>query len=145
MSTLVRVYQFRDRKGIYCYDISVTQCYTLTALVHAPLTLKLLSEKLYLDKSTASRVVDSLERERYVRRISDPDDARTKILKVTEKGRKLHQQIEQDLVQEMKKLINPLDSEVRQATARLISRLARSASNRFINSTKNTHTDFTYS
>jgi len=32
LSDLVRVYQFRDRDRICCYDVSVTQCYALEAL-----------------------------------------------------------------------------------------------------------------
>ena len=67
LSDLVRVYQFRDRDRICCYDISVTQCYALEALAHAgPRTLNELAAELYLDKSTASRVVTTLERKGYV-------------------------------------------------------------------------------
>ncbi len=40
LSELVRVYQFRDRKRICYYDISVTQCYAISALVgHDSMTL----------------------------------------------------------------------------------------------------------
>ena len=35
IADLVRVYQFRDRDRICCYDISVTQCYALETLVNA--------------------------------------------------------------------------------------------------------------
>jgi len=30
---LVRIYQFRDRKSICYYNVSVTQCYALSAIV----------------------------------------------------------------------------------------------------------------
>ena len=33
LSELVRVYQFRDRDTICCYDVSVTQCYAIEALL----------------------------------------------------------------------------------------------------------------
>ena len=69
LSDLVRVYQFRDRDRICCYDISVSQCYALEALVRrGGMTLNDLAAQLYLDKSTASRVVDALERKGYVAR-----------------------------------------------------------------------------
>ena len=29
LNQLVRVYQFRDRDRICCYDVSVTQCYAI--------------------------------------------------------------------------------------------------------------------
>ena len=58
VSELVRVYQFRDRDRICCHDISVTQCYALETLVeHGPMRLSALAERLFLDKSTTSRVV----------------------------------------------------------------------------------------
>ena len=61
----MRVYQFRDRDRICCFDVSVSQCYALEGLVRrGGLTLNELAAHLYLDKSTASRVVDALERKR---------------------------------------------------------------------------------
>src|SRR3954453_4554187 len=77
LSELVRVYQFRDRDRICCYDVSVTQCYALEALVRrGGMTLNDLAAQLYLDKSTASRVVDALERKEYVTRLPHPEDRR---------------------------------------------------------------------
>jgi DNA-binding MarR family transcriptional regulator len=132
LSQLVRVYQFRDRKRICYYDISVTQCYAVSALVRlGAMTLNELAAELYLDKSTASRVVDPLERKGYVRRSVDPNDARALSLKVTKKGQGLHYQIEQDLLVEMKRLVAEIDPDVRQATAHLIARLAKAATARF--------------
>lgn len=73
LSDLVRVYQFRDRNRICYYDVSVTQCYAISAIIaHGAMTLTELAVKLYLDKSTASRVVDSLEQKGYVTRWSIP-------------------------------------------------------------------------
>ncbi|NIM99962.1 MAG: MarR family transcriptional regulator [candidate division Zixibacteria bacterium] len=132
LSELVRVYQFRDRQRICYYDISVTQCYAISALVRkGSMTLNKLAAELYLDKSTASRVVDSLETKGYVRRSTDPKDGRALSLETTAKGRKLHSQIEGDLVAEMKKLAADIDPHIRLATARLIARLARAAAHRF--------------
>ena len=63
VSDLVRVYQFRDRDRICCHDISVTQCYALEAVAeHGPLRLGALAERMFLDKSTTSRVVATLVR-----------------------------------------------------------------------------------
>src|SRR5215471_11457095 len=69
LSELVRVYQFRDRDTICCYDVSVTQCYAIEALLRrGPSGLNDLAAELYLDKSTTSRVVSTLERKGYVTR-----------------------------------------------------------------------------
>jgi MarR family 2-MHQ and catechol resistance regulon transcriptional repressor len=132
LSELVRVYQFRDRTRICYYDLSVTQCYAVGALVaRGPMTLNGLAAELYLDKSTASRVVDTLEGKGYVRRNTDPGDGRALRLEVTPKGRKLHARIENDLVEEMRRLLTGFDPDVRQATTRLVARLAKVARARF--------------
>jgi len=129
---LVRVYQFRDRTRICYYDLSVTQCHAVGALVaHGPIPLNGLAAELYLDKSTASRVVDSLESKGYVRRSTDPSDGRALRLEVTRKGREIHSRIENDLVEEMKILLSEIDPDVRQATTRLVARLAKTAKKRF--------------
>jgi MarR family transcriptional regulator, 2-MHQ and catechol-resistance regulon repressor len=131
LSELVRVYQFRDRDRICCHDISVTQCYALEALLRrGPSGLKELAGDLYLDKSTASRVVAALERKRYVSRRTHPDDARAVVLAVTPAGRRLYDRIRADLVGETRRLVEDFEPEVREAAARLILRLARAAAAR---------------
>src|ERR1044071_10417005 len=70
LEDLLRVYQFRDRDRICCFDVSVSQCYALEGLVRrGGMTLNDLAAFLYIDKSTASRVVDALERKGYVARL----------------------------------------------------------------------------
>ena len=131
LSELVRVYQFRDRDRICCHDVSVTQCYAIDALVRRrPSTLNDLARELYLDKSTASRVVATLVRKRYVARAVHPDDGRALVLTVTAAGRRLHDRIRRDLVGETGHLLEEFEPEVREAAARLILRLARAAAAR---------------
>lgn len=128
IAELVRVYQFRDRDRICCYDVSVTQCYALEALARrGALTLNELAAQLYLDKSTASRVVDALERKGYVARRPHPHDGRALQLEPTAAGQALHTQIEADILAEERRLLAPFAPEVRQAMVRLLGRLARAA------------------
>jgi DNA-binding MarR family transcriptional regulator len=132
LNNLIRVYQFRDRKRICCFDVSVTQCYALRELVRkGPLALSQLASELYLHGSTASRVVDSLEKKGYVTRAQDPEDGRAIKLGVTKTGRGLYGEIEEDLLREQRVLLAEFEPEIRQATARLIARLAREAATRF--------------
>jgi MarR family transcriptional regulator, 2-MHQ and catechol-resistance regulon repressor len=128
LSELVRVYQFRDRDRICCHDISVTQCYALEALIRrGPCGLNELAADLYLDKSTASRVVGTLERKGYLQRASHPEDGRAVVLTVTTAGRRLCERIRKDLVAEAKGLLQDIEPQVRKGTARLLLRLARAA------------------
>jgi MarR family transcriptional regulator, 2-MHQ and catechol-resistance regulon repressor len=131
LSELVRVYQFRDRDRICCHDISVTQCYALEALIRrGPSGLNDLAAELYLDKSTASRVVATLERKKYVTRERHPDDGRAVVLSASPAGRRLYERIRTDLVTETRQLLEDFEPEVRKGAARLILRLARAAAER---------------
>lgn len=126
---LKRVYQFRDRDRICCHDISVTQSWALEALIRqGALTLNELAGELYLEKSTASRVVDALERKGYVRRSRHPDDGRAVALTVTAAGRRLYSRIEADLLHHERRLLAEFDPEVRRSMVQLIGRLAEVAS-----------------
>jgi MarR family 2-MHQ and catechol resistance regulon transcriptional repressor len=131
LSDLVRVYQFRDRDTICCHDISVTQCYALEALVDSgPRTLNELAARLFLDKSTASRVVGTLERKGYITRQTHPQDRRAILIDVTKAGRKLCGTIQGELIDETRKLLDDFEPAVREAAPRLLASLARAAERR---------------
>ena len=131
LEDLLRVYQFRDRDRICCFDVSVSQCYALEALVRrGGMTLNELAGFLYLDKSTASRVVDALERKGYVARSAHPEDRRSVLLEATPAGRTLEGTIRESILVEERQLLADFDPEVRQAMTRLIARLARAAAGR---------------
>ena len=124
LTEFIRVYQFRDRDRICCHDVSVTQCYALDALVrHELMTLNDLAAALSLDKSTASRVVATLERKGYVARATHPRDRRAVLLTATAAGRRLVDRIVGDLVDEKKRLLAEFPEDVRESAAELIQRL----------------------
>jgi DNA-binding MarR family transcriptional regulator len=103
----------------------------LEALVRrGALTLNELAAHLYLDKSTASRVVDALERKGYVARRPHPQDGRALQLAPTPAGRALHGRIETDILEEERRLLAGFPPDVRQAMARLLGGLARAAAGR---------------
>lgn len=132
VADLVRVYQFRDRDRICCHDISVTQCHALETLVeHGPLRLSALAERLFLDKSTTSRVVAALVKKGYVEHGSDAQDGRAIALSATRRGRSLCTRITDDLVAQQKQLLQDLDPEVRMGVVRVLRRLAQAADARF--------------
>jgi len=132
VAELVRVYQFRDRDRICCHDISVTQCYALETLVeHAPMRLGALAERLFLDKSTTSRVVGTLVKKGYVEQRADAADGRATALHVTATGRRLYNRITGDLIEQQKQLLQDLDPDVRDGVVKVIRGLAQAADTRF--------------
>lgn len=132
LADLVRAYQFRDRDRICCHDISVTQCYALEALKRdGPMRLNDLAERLFLDKSTSSRVLGALVRKGYAERLMDLTDGRAISVRITLKGQRLYNLIHHDLVQQQARMIADLAPDVRRAAIEVISRLARAAENMF--------------
>lgn len=132
VADLVRVYQFRDRDRICCHDISVTQCYALETLVeHGPMRLNALADRLFLDKSTTSRVVATLVKKGYVVQGADAHDGRATALNATKKGRSLCARITDDLVDQQKQLLQDLDPDVRSGVVQVLRRLAQAADARF--------------
>jgi MarR family transcriptional regulator, 2-MHQ and catechol-resistance regulon repressor len=132
VADLIRVYQFRDRDRICCHNVSVTQCHALEALIeHGPLRLGELSERLWLDKSTTSRVVRTLVKKGYVQQQADAADGRATTLSATAAGRRLCGRITADLTAQQKELLADFDPDVRAGVIDVIRRLARAADSRF--------------
>jgi MarR family 2-MHQ and catechol resistance regulon transcriptional repressor len=126
LNQLVRVYQFRDRDRICCYDVSVTQCYAVETLVkRGALRLQVLAEEMFLDKSTASRVIDTLERKGYVSRVEDDEDRRAVRIQATDSGRELYEKIRADLIAEERAMIENLSAEARQGALSLLRQITR--------------------
>lgn len=128
LNRLVRHYQFRDRDRICCHGISVSQCYALESLAtDGPLRLSGLAERLMLENSTASRVVDSLVRKELATRVEDPEDRRAVRIALTEEGRALHARIHEDLVAEEEARIMDLTPAERRGAIKLLERLTSTA------------------
>jgi DNA-binding MarR family transcriptional regulator len=123
---LLRVIQFRDRDRACCYDVSVSQCYALERVVDSGgLTVNDLAGALYLDKSTASRIANSLVDKGYLGRARDPDDGRVVRLVATPAGTALCRRIGAETADEYAELLADFGPEVRGALVQLIGRLGR--------------------
>jgi DNA-binding MarR family transcriptional regulator len=127
LEDLLRVVQFRDRDRACCYDVSVSQCYALERVVHGGgLTVNELAASLYLDKSTASRIAQSLVDKGYVARARDPEDGRVVRLVPTPAGTVLCHRILADIREEYAEMLAEFGPEVRAGIIRLVGRLGRS-------------------
>lgn len=132
LDRLVRAYQFRDRQRACYRGLSINECYALSAVIRDKgLTQGGLAAELVLDKSTTSRLVDALESRGYLTREPDPCDGRAYRLRTTEKGRRLHAKIQQDLLRRQRHLIEDLPATARRAAVLVLSRLADDAAERF--------------
>ncbi len=131
LTDLIRVYQFRDRDAVCCYDVSTGQCHGLERRAHqGPMTLNEFAASLYLEKSSASRLADGLERKGYITRKPRSDDARYLQLELTNRGRTLHDRIERDLIEERAEVLADLTTGERKLVIESIARLCGAASAR---------------
>jgi DNA-binding MarR family transcriptional regulator len=127
LEDLLRVVQFRDRDRACCYDVSVSQCYALERVVAAGgLAVNDLAASLYLDKSTASRIANSLVDKGYLARARDPEDGRVVRLVPTPGGAALCQRILADIAEEYAEMLADYSPEVRAGIIRLVGGLGRS-------------------
>jgi MarR family 2-MHQ and catechol resistance regulon transcriptional repressor len=121
---LIRAYQFRDRNEICCHGVSVSQCYALEALHRkGPLTMGRLSDYLYLDVSTVTRVVDQLKAEGYVERVQDPDDRRVVRAEITRGGRAVVRKIRGSLAADYRNVIESIPADSRDAVVGAVEQL----------------------
>ena len=128
LTDLFRVYQFRDRDAICCYDISTAQSHGLERLaVGGPMTLNEFAASLFLEKSSASRLADGLERKGYLKRKARADDGRYVQLELTKRGRMLNESIERDLIEERAQVLADLTPEERAVVIESIARLSGAA------------------
>ncbi len=121
---LVRGYQFRDRGEICCFGLSVSQCYTLDALIqHGPMSMGELAGRLYLEISTMTRVVDQLVAEELAARVADAADRRVCRVQISAKGTALITQIRDELLKEYEAVLRNVPSESREAVIDAMSSL----------------------
>src|SRR5438067_2142261 len=76
-SNLVRYYQYRDRDRQCCGGLSVTEWHALdTAVSRGELSIGELGQVLRMDKSSASRLAATLEKQALLERRPDPSNHR---------------------------------------------------------------------
>ena len=91
------------------------------------MTLNEFAASLFLEKSSASRLADGLERKGYLKRKPRADDARYVQLELTKRGRTLHDRIERDLIKERALVLADLSAEERTLVIESIARLSGAA------------------
>lgn len=84
----------RQNNSSCCCGVTLSQCHALMELSKSDqISLNQLSEKLSVDKSAASRTVESLVNKNLVQRNIPRENRRTTQLKLTESGNQVCQQI----------------------------------------------------
>lgn len=86
---MVRNFQRLERDHIKSLGFTTTQCYCLLELhKNGALTMQELSDKMKLNSSTMTRIVDKLVRDKFIKRFRGEHDRRIVMVELTEEGSK---------------------------------------------------------
>ena len=87
------------------------------------LNQKQLTEQLHINPSSVSEMVDKLEADRYVERIVNPEDKRSTLITLTEKGKARAYEVKDEYLQQCSKLFSALSEEEKTELLRLLNKL----------------------
>ncbi len=97
---------------ICCCGVTLAQCHTLMELDKEDnITLKDLSEKLFLDKSTLSRTIEGLVNQGLVERETPKSNRRTIMIRLTKQGISVCKKINSDNDKYYQDVLNSLSEE----------------------------------
>jgi DNA-binding MarR family transcriptional regulator len=125
---LTRLLQLRDRARVSAAGITVAGGHALEVLAErGPLSLTALSAALFVDRSTACRIVGLLEDRGWVRREADPGDGRAIRVDLTAPGRALEAALREAAVRETGEALDGLDPAARGEALAFLRRFIRSS------------------
>jgi DNA-binding MarR family transcriptional regulator len=128
LRTLIRLQEHRDRQRAASFGLSAAGADALDALAHlGPISLNRLAAELFVDKSTACRVVALLEERGWLLRTTDPEDGRALQLHLTPDGRALQVELQADAAWETQAVWMALPEPDREVLAALLDTWARTA------------------
>lgn len=106
---LVRVMQIFERDQIKPFGFTTSQCYVLLELKKFNnLTMNELSERMNLNTSTMTRIINNLVRDGYIQRLKDEGDRRIVIVKLTEEGIIEAKSLEKSIMDYYRKIVSNL-------------------------------------
>jgi DNA-binding MarR family transcriptional regulator len=125
---LTRLQQLRDRARVRAAGITVAGGHALEVLAErGPVSLTALSAALYVDRSTACRIVGLLEDHGYVARRPDARDGRAIRVELTAGGRALEAGLRGEAVREAAEDLAGFGPEARGEALRFLRRLTRAS------------------
>lgn len=123
---LQRAHALRDRVRVSARGLTVSGAHALEVLAErGALSLNALAAELFVDKSTACRIVGLLEDHGHVARLADPRDGRAIRVELTPAGRALEAHLRHDAVRETEAALAGLAAGEREGALDFLRRLSR--------------------
>jgi putative acetyltransferase len=93
---LMKKFRIINREQQYCHNVTLSQGSTIRTLARkGRVSMSELSRDLGVSRSTMTRIVDVLVRDKMIKRDMECDDRRQICVELTKKGVKLHDELEQ--------------------------------------------------
>jgi DNA-binding MarR family transcriptional regulator len=125
---LTRLHQLRDRARVSAAGVTVAGGHALEVLAErGALSLTALSAELFVDRSTACRIVGLLEDHGHVLREADPGDGRSIRVQLTPAGRALEEALRAAAARELGEALAELPPDARTEALRFFRHFTRSA------------------
>lgn len=103
----IRLFGLVEQNVTPCgFNLSPSQVFALQELEHRILTIGELADRLFLERSTVSRLVDSMTKGGFVNRILNEENRREVLVSLTEKGQRSLQQVREQSIQYYYSILN---------------------------------------
>jgi len=125
---LTRLHQLRDRARVSAAGVTVAGAHALEVLAEqGALSLTALSAELFVDRSTACRIVGLLEDHGHVVRRADPRDGRSIRVELTAGGRALEAELRGGAERETAEALGGFGPQARSEALAFLRRLTRTS------------------
>lgn len=108
----IRLFGLLEQNVTPCgFNLSPSQVYSLQELDGNSLTIGDLAERLLLERSTVSRLIDNLVKNDFVNRVTNEENRREVLVSLTVKGRRSLQQVQEQSIQHYNSMLTDLSED----------------------------------
>lgn len=93
------------------YNLSLSQVFSLQEIEERPLTIGELAERLLLERSSVSRLIDNLEKNGFVNRALNEENRREVLVSLTDKGQRSLQKVQEKSLQYYHSILEDVTNE----------------------------------
>ena len=122
---LARFFNQLMRQQLFCGPVTVQQCYTLEALMDGPQSMNSLAAEVAMHQSTLTRVVEKLEKQKFVTRVRKAENQRKVEVRITEEGWQTYLFLKNQSTQMISALLDLIPKERQAPVVESMEELAR--------------------
>lgn len=127
LSRAFRAINEHVNKQIHRYGLNPTEFAVLELLYHkGDQPLQQIGGKILLASGSMTYVIDKLEKKEYIERVACPNDRRVTFARITEKGKKLIEQVFPSHRNEIDRIMSALSEEEKEMATELLKKLGLS-------------------